>query len=262
MYLFDINSGQYDLLDTYIDNFKLAEEGSGNMETIWVIGHLPEVGVGFNRHMASLHYNQLPQTPWNGWSVVTDFYNRYDLANDARADVLLEGQQIWLAGDSAGVATKDRQGNPLVFTPTVGDLDVATEGEGVRILKWEVDPAQSAGNAGNDLAIFRYSHILLMKAEALFRSGNAGDALLLINQVRERAFEPDMPLTSLTLDDILNERGFEMLWENVRRTDLIRFGKFQDAWVHKAASGTFRNLFPIPQTQLDANPNLQQNPGY
>ncbi|MFQ5631626.1 MAG: RagB/SusD family nutrient uptake outer membrane protein, partial [bacterium] len=64
-------------------------------------------------------------------------------------------------------------------------------------------------------------------------------------------------------DLILDERGFELLWEGFRRSDLIRHGKFLDAWTLKAASdGPHRNLFPIPQVQLDANPNLQQNPGY
>ncbi len=256
-----INSGQYELLDNYTENFALANEGDGNAETVWAIGHRPEDGVGFNRHMASLHYNQLPATPWNGWSVVTDFYNRYDQEDD-RTSVLLVGPQVVLGGSDAGMPATDRQGNPLNFTPEIGDLDVASENEGVRILKWEVDPAQSGGNAGNDFAIYRYAHVLLNKAEALLWQGQEAEARDIVNQVRARAFEPDKPLATLTADDMLNERGFELLWENVRRQDLIRHGKFTDAWTHKNASESFRTIFPIPQTQLDANPNLQQNPGY
>jgi hypothetical protein len=93
--------------------------------------------------------------------------------------------------------------------------------------------------------------------------GSTGEALNLVNQVRERAFEPDKPLTSITIDDILDERGYEFVWEGFRRQDLIRTGHFLEAWTLKEPSdGPHRKLFPIPQTQLDANPNLIQNPGY
>jgi hypothetical protein len=211
--------------------------------------------------MASLHYNQLPQTPWNGWSVVSDFYNKYD-ADDARRDVLLEGPQLVLAGSNAGQPALDRQNSPLVFTVEVNNLDAANEGEGVRVLKWNVDPGQSGGDAGNDFAIFRYATILLTKAEALLMQGDAGGALDLVNQVRARAFEPDEPLASVTRDDILDERGFELFWENFRRQDLIRTGHFEDTWPFKTVGDPNKRIFPIPQIQLDANPKLVQNPGY
>jgi hypothetical protein len=63
-----INSGMYNLLASYSDYFKLANEGPNNAESIWVIGYKPLDGVGFQRFMATLHYNQLPQNPWNGFS--------------------------------------------------------------------------------------------------------------------------------------------------------------------------------------------------
>lgn len=254
-----INSGHYTLLSNVADNFDIDNEG--NFETIWAVGHEHLSGVGFNRHMASLHYNQLPQTPWNGWSVVSDFYNKYD-EDDARRDLLLEGPQLVLAGPNAGLPALDRQGAPLVFTVEVGNLDAASEGEGVRVLKWNIDPSQSGGDAGNDFAIYRYSTILLTKAEALLMQGDAGGALDLVNQVRARAFEPDEPLGSVTRDDILNERGFELFWENTRRQDLIRTGHFEDSWPFKTDSNPIRRIYPIPQIQLDANPNLVQNTGY
>ncbi|MFQ6115731.1 MAG: RagB/SusD family nutrient uptake outer membrane protein, partial [bacterium] len=256
-----INSGQYSLMPTFTGVFALENEGPANTENIFVIPNLPEGGVGFFRQQATLHYNQIPVTPWNGFSVLADFYNKYD-PDDARRDVLLVGPQVVLAGPNAGQPAFDRQGNPLVFTvetPLIG----ATEGNGVRILKWPLDPNQSGPNAGNDFAIFRYAHILLAKAEALFRLGNSGEALALVNQVRERCFDPDKPLASIDLDTILDERGRELLWEEFRRTDLIRFERFLEAWTLKPADdGPHRNLFPIPQIQLDTNPNLVQNPGY
>jgi hypothetical protein len=115
--------------------------------------------------------------------------------------------------------------------------------------------------AGNDYAIFRYSHVLLAKAEAQFNLGNTSDATALVNQVRERAGLD--PLTTVTADDIYWERGHELLWEGFRRQDQIRFGKWTGAWtLHEATNDENKKLFPIPQIQLDANPNLVQNPGY
>jgi starch-binding outer membrane protein, SusD/RagB family len=81
-----------------------------------------------------------------------------------------------------------------------------------------------------------------------------------VNIVRARANAT--PITKLTLDDMLAERGWEMAWEYYRRQDLIRFGQFTKAWRFKTASQEFRNIFPIPSTQLSLNPKLKQNPGY
>ena len=183
---------------------------------------------------------------------------------------MLVGPQFVLAGPNAGQPAYDRQGNRLNFTvdsPIVG----ATENNGPRILKWEVDPNRSGGDSGNDYAFFRYSHILLAKAEALNElNGPNQESIDLINQVRARDFDPDKPIaladfgsTQELRDRILDERGFELLWEGYRRQDLIRTGHFLEAWTLKQADdGPYRKLFPIPQTQLDANPNLVQNPGY
>ena len=254
-----INSGMYALMPTYSAVFALENEGPANAENIFVVANLPQGGVGFERQQATLHYNQITQgsTPWNGFSVLADFFNKYD-QDDDRFDVLLVGPQVILDGPNAGEPAFDRQGNRLDFlvdSPLFGALDF----HGVRILKWPIDPNQSGGDAGNDFAIFRYSHILLAKAEASFMMGGGGADLL--NQVRERSL-PDKPV-AISLDAILDERGFELLWEAYRRTDLIRHGRFLDAWTLKDASdGPHRNLFPIPQIQLDANPNLMQNPGY
>ena len=200
-------------------------------------------------------------TPWNGFSVLEGFFNKFD-TEDVRFQQILVGAQFVLDGPNAGDPAFDRNGNPLVFTPD-SPIVGADEGDGVRLLKWPIDPGQNGADAGNDLAVYRYSHVLLAKAEALFNLGSAGEALTLINQVRARDFEPDKPLLALTSDLILDERGFEFLWESFRRQDQIRHGRFLEAWTLKAASdGPHRLLFPIPQTQLDANPNLVQNPGY
>jgi len=126
-----------------------------------------------------------------------------------------------------------------------------------------------------DFPIFRLADAYLMHAEALLRSGgDRGTALADINALRERAYgntSGNITDSKLTLDFILDERGRELYWEAVRRTDLIRYNKFVTAdylWSWKgnsftgAPSGSFRNLFPIPASEVAANPNIKQNTGY
>ena len=112
----------------------------------------------------------------------------------------------------------------------------------------------------HDFVLIRYADVLLSKAEAHFRTGDATGALGIVNQIRVRAGVT--PFNSLTEDQLLAERGREMFVENDRRRSLIRFGKFNDAWWAKDASDSKYNLFPIPKDQLNANSKLVQNPGY
>jgi hypothetical protein len=101
------------------------------------------------------------------------------------------------------------------------------------------------------------------------RTGDAAGALTLINQLRvARGAAPvaSMPLVNTAnVDDpktLLAERGRELYWESVRRTDLIRFGVFTKPWQLKPKDDPKYLLFPIPSQSLAANPNLKQNPGY
>lgn len=141
----------------------------------------------------------------------------------------------------------------------------------------------SDGQAGSDLnhpdtdfPMFRLADVYLMYAEAVLNNGSGGDiatALGYVNALRERAYngtDGNITQNELTLDFILAERGRELYWEGHRRTDLIRFGKFSDdgIWPHKGgvAEGktteAFRDLFPIPASEILANPSLKQNTGY
>ena len=99
-----------------------------------------------------------------------------------------------------------------------------------------------------------------MQAEAHMRMGQNAEALDIVNQVR--ASRGAGALSSLDETGLLAERGRELYWEGHRRTDLLRFGRFLDAWEEKPASGEERLLFPIPAISLAGNPNLVQNPGY
>ena len=140
----------------------------------------------------------------------------------------------------------------------------------------------STGGTGSDAAfpdtdfpMFRLADAYLIYAEAALRGGgDVGQALTYVNLLRQRAYgdnSGDITAGELTLDFILDERGKELLWEAHRRTDLIRFGKFTGgsyiwSWKGNVQAGTatppFRDLYPFPVSQLSANPNLKQNPGY
>ncbi len=127
-----------------------------------------------------------------------------------------------------------------------------------------------------DYPMFRLGDVYLMYAEAVLRGGSGGDiatAVGYINQLRERAYgdtSGDITSGDLNLSFILDERARELFWEGHRRTDLIRFGQFSDngvwAWKGGIPAGKttekFRDLYPIPSTDIIANPTLVQNPGY
>ena len=174
---------------------------------------------------------------------------------------------MWLVGQqksfNTGQPVNDRTGAPLIFTPSIANIESATEAEGVRYNKFPPLPNALAGDAHpNDFPIFRLAEMYLIKAEASLALGNAGDALTNINFVRARAFNPPKPLAAVTTDDIMRERLFEFAGEAKRRQDMIRFGHFTDVRQFKGAREAYRVLFPIPATQIQTNSKLTQNPGY
>lgn len=128
--------------------------------------------------------------------------------------------------------------------------------------------------SGTDFPLYRLADAYLIYAECVVRGATGGtlaEATNYVNQIRLRSNASEITPGQLTLDFILDERGRELMLEGHRRTDLIRFGKFTGGsylwpWKGNAATGTAipatYRLFPIPQSALEANPNLTQNPGY
>tara|TARA_R110002020_G_scaffold38860_4_gene116329 strand:+ start:15415 stop:17157 length:1743 start_codon:yes stop_codon:yes gene_type:complete len=143
---------------------------------------------------------------------------------------------------------------------------------GYRVSKYQF--SRTSPNANNfssiDLVMMRLGEIYLMRAEAKLRKGDAAGALTDVNAVRtSRTARPDQTpesLTSIDLDVMFRERGFELYWEGFRRGDQIRFGKYEDSWTEKTDSDVNKRLFPIPQSAVDAASGidgfLDQNPGY
>jgi hypothetical protein len=251
-----INNPNYMLATDWRSSFEW--DNFTSMENILVTKHTSEDGLGLNFIHRALHYNQFDPSPWNGFAALAETYSAFD-ADDERRQIFLEGPQFHV---ETGDPVFERNGAPLIFTVDIVDETQAGEAEGTRIMKYPPDPNHVSQNNGNDFAWFRLGEMYLIKAEASFELGNAPEALALLNTLRARVFEPDEPLAAVDHDVILQERLFELTGEAKRRQDLIRFGRFTQAWSFKAQGAPYLVLMPIPQTQLDANPLLVQNTGY
>lgn len=160
----------------------------------------------------------------------------------------------------------------------INDLTLFTDGYAINKFKNVTSTGQAGSDSDfpdTDFPVFRLADIYLMASEALLRTGgDRNQALEYFNRVRTRAYGSPaggIQDADLTLDMILDERARELYWEGHRRTDLIRFGKFSNsdylwAWKGGVKEGrsveAFRDVFPIPSSDLGANPNLSQNQGY
>ena len=172
----------------------------------------------------------------------------------------------------------DRTGKTLVYYPNEVALDLSdspyVETAGARMRKYEVDPnATKDGKLmDNDIVLFRYADVLLMRAEAKFRLGGAnyqgekgGTAQDDFDAIRLRA---GMATRPVTLQNLLDERLLELCWEGWRRQDLIRFGQYRSLYHGETGapvvdeSDGHTSLFPIPADVMALNHNLKQNPGY
>ena len=178
--------------------------------------------------------------------VYDSFYNSFN-PNDARKKMIIS-QYINSAGATVSLLNQDN----------------------TRAFKYVPDPNSLGNSAGNDIPIIRYADILLSRAEALNElSGPTQESLALIQTVRNRAgLTTPLVLASYTKgtlrDHILNERGWEFYLEKLRRQDLIRHGKFISSAQGRGVANAveYRKLFPIPQTEINANNLCVQNPGY
>jgi starch-binding outer membrane protein, SusD/RagB family len=193
--------------------------------------------------------------PWGGLRTTAALVDKFTDPDDTRANFHTSGQK-----------------------KAIEDIGNFTDGYSIR--KW-TNKTSGGGNGSNltfvdvDLPVFRLAEAYLIYAEAVLRGGTGGSsaqALTYVNMLRERAYgNTDGNFTSITLNDIIDERAREFHWEGKRRTDLIRFDLFTTAtylwpWKGNAANGRavegHRNLYPIPTPELNTNPNLVQNDGY
>lgn len=168
--------------------------------------------------------------------------------------------------DINGYFIQGRNGEPMCYLPEKIELDLSyspyKEMAGARMKKYEVDIDASEGGKlmDNDIVLFRYADVLLMKAEALVRNGDSGQKEF--DQVRERAH---MSKKEATLDNIYDERLIELAWEGWRRNDMIRFDRYKSLYQGEDAVDESDNhtiVYPIPSVVVTLNPYIPQNPGY
>lgn len=191
---------------------------------------------------------------------------------------ILRGQQYGLLRRN-GVFLRCKDGNfklgklfnesrnrPTLAVDFTEQVDYTTVGSnystGYRVEKYEFSKKSASGrNLGEaDIIILRLADIYLMRAEAKLRKSNdVANALADVNLVRASRTNPAPALKEMSLDILFKERGFEFYWEHQRRTDMIRFGKYEGTWTEKNNTDKFKRIFPIPQTAIDGASNL---PGY
>jgi hypothetical protein len=167
--------------------------------------------------------------------------------------------------------TRSKPNLPVDFTE---QIDFTTAGSdystGYRVAKFEFSKGSVSGrNFGEvDIPIVRLADVYLMRAEAKLRKNDAAGALTDVNAVRtsRTANFVGSTLPTISLDLLFRERGFELYYEMVRRTDMIRFGKYEGVWTEKNNTNKNMRLMPIPQTAIDGASNLpgylKQNTGY
>ncbi len=241
--------GIYELLPNFSDVFSIENEG--NQEILWV---LPKDATSPTASQAIDALVFPTDYPWPFPNNIVfaartylydEFVNSFD-ADDVRKNHIITEYVSTTTGE-----TIQGLGNDQSFP-----------------YKIEFDPSAVGAAAGNDIPAIRYADILLSRAEALNEiSGPTQTAIDLINEVRTRAGITELSLAGFTKETlretILQERGWELFFEGKRREDMIR----QEVFISNAVSRgknaqDYHVLFPIPQVELDANPDLVQNPGY
>lgn len=292
-----IESGNYTLMGNYSDNFTV--DNNDSPENIFLIPYDKVFLPGFTLHEMTLCPSCKPVYgmtggAWAGFQATTDFYalhidpernpgpqgtvigldeqgSETTGTLDERLNNLIVGPQYSIEGErivDGAAISEDPDGPPVTLTPYINELEPqALRQSGARVGKYQFEIGLTGSNMSNSFVVHRYSDVLLTKAEALWRlNPGSSEALMLVNEVRARSGVDGF--SELTADNLLEERARETFYEMVRRQDLIRFeGKvgstrFNDPWQFKEVSEDYRNVFPIPLSQIEANANLIQNPGY
>jgi starch-binding outer membrane protein, SusD/RagB family len=258
-YCDSILAGPYSLASDVKSPF--ATNNDNSSEIIFSIPYDEDNFQGFRIHMRTLHYQHnltydMPVGPWNGLCVVPTFFDIYEDADLRKSAWFIYGPQFTSGGQPI---IESITGEPLDISPYLPALFMQ-EGEytpkqirttGARAGKYEIKMGAKE-NLSNNFPLFRLSDFYLMKAEVQIRLGGNGDQW--IKPVRQRAGVSEW--TGADLDMLLAERGRELWLEGHRRQDLIRYGKWENAWWEKQATDGSKRTFPIPKWAIDANPNL------
>ena len=308
-----IDNGGFGINTDYFGNFDAANLGSN--ENIFLIVNDEVFANEFNLNMRTLHYGSqdtynFAAQPWNGYCTLQEFYESFDGTTDKRFGDIALGDPNW-TGEAVGNADRNTSnramfvvgpqfssggdpiiddsqydepdGAPLIFTPYINELGpTAWRQAGARIGKYVFEQGAQQ-NMNNDYPVFRLADAYFMRAEAGWQLGT-GDPLGDLNAVAAQRYTTGTLPGGFNLDNgsdrlgdhLLGERGREFAFEYWRRNDLIRFGRYNDAWWGKGAGGDanaaenpvfgdgaeYTQVFPIPRSARETNPSLAQNPGY
>src|SRR5262245_21488737 len=274
-----IASHQYSLNADFMDNFRIADEVT-NPESIFEINYgSPDqaAGVVGSVHTLFTLPSGFPGGDAYGLIEVSPQFMAIFAPVDKRGNHATWMQQTMLARPTGGPI--------LGYVAAPGDTVTWGVPGGAAFAKW-IDLSNSANRSArswqsnpNNWIVLRYADVLLMYAEAVARGGtpSAGTAVDRLNEVRQRAGIPTIAVSGTALvDSVLVERRRELAFEGHRWYDLSRLGIIDSTFraktqflstyvpgetnVHGSPGGS--NLFPVPQTQLNTNKLLTQNPGW
>lgn len=302
-----IQSGQFNLNDNFLVKFR-PDNGPQIKDFIFVMAY-DRLKVRYMRYgrywihrSAQKQFGDLPQSVGGTLRVLPDFYDKFNLPGDERNKMFLTGKQYYWENyqetDRPFMINTSKRGIDQDYNGSdadekfdwqlelVKDIKLRPGGEmrldggndqkgrsmGYRSIKFYMDTEVTVAdgrNQSNDVPVFRYADILLMKAEAILRGANStlGDTpASLMNQIRAYVNAPEVT-GNPTLEELLDERAREFTDESWRRNDLIRFGKFEDHWGFRdlypeGYTEKFRRIFPVPLDVMNVNTNWKQNPGY
>ncbi len=221
---------------------------------------------------------------WNAFVVIPSAFDAYKENDLRKKEWFLFGPQYKYGTTTPVLGTEEWSGKPFVIVNSIrresegdltsaGDMSKGEENSGARFHKYKSGILSDPNYQENHYILYRLTEIYFFKAEALMRKNNGvatQEAVDLINASKKRAFTAidweteKYTTTTLTLDELLAERGREFIFEGKRRADIIRFGRFTKGswWDHQPTNDPNKEIFAIPHTQIAANPNLKQNPGY
>jgi tetratricopeptide (TPR) repeat protein len=240
-----IDSNEYSLAQNYEEIWReVGENGPGSIFEIQGRGMSPAHGI----QQYSSTQGARGTSGW-GWGFNTPTQDLVD-AYDSEGDEIRKNATIIFAGETL---FDGRPVSPSVENPRYNEKAYSSANAG-------------SGDGDKNLRLMRFAEVLLIKAEALNELGESTDALIPLNDVRDRV-ELD-PVTTTDQEAlrqaIWKERRLELAFEHDRWFDLLRTG--QAAEVMQAHGKPFiegkHELFPIPEEQLRKTPEMSQNPGY
>jgi len=259
-----VESGQYELAPTFDENFTL--EGDNNVESVFDVQFGgPEVLAAGTR---GLNIAKMAGPPTIGFTDLqpTEWYFQQFFAETGTPDPRLDATILWNKPGGMGV-----HGQPFAERYPTGFKDTPID----KTYFWkkfgEYWLPQQDWDAAINYKVIRYADVLLMYAEALNESGNTSEAATYLNMVRNRVGLPDVPSTLSQAEmraRIEHEMLMELGWENKRLPYLKRHDRFNRATMepHDPDFAFFvdgkSELLPIPQSEIDVNPNVVQNPGW